>query len=522
MKSAGEVATLILFTYILVSIPLNSTFNVAAFVMNSTHSESPSSISIEFMTYLGGDGEDWLADVCFDSQGNVWVLGYTESVDLPLVQAIQESYGGAGDAIIAKFSSQYGLEFCTYFGGDGVDYAMAVEIDNNGDIVVVGHTESSDFPVLNEIQSNLNGTSDAFISKFAPNGSLLFSTYFGGSGTENVEALCFDSAGNYILAGATGSTDLPVTEGVIQNTYGGGLTDAMLVSFASDGQSIGFCSFFGGNGDDYAIGMVLDTVGNIHITGIVSDNDTVSVNAFQKEYGGGLSDAFVAKLNSNCDSLIWCSLLGGNGWEFAGKINLDSEGSIIISGYTGSTDFPLMNELMGNKGGNDAFLCKLTDNGTNILFSSYIGGGMEDRSYGLGVFPDDSVVLLCQAHSADFPVTNPLQAENKGSVDGYLLILNANDEMVFGSYFGGSLGDYPVGLDVMGNSTVVFTGYSSSSDLPLVKPTQSIKAEDTDGFLCIIIRTDTSTIADSMILIIIGMVVVAAIVAVIAVIQRRK
>ena len=147
---------------------------------------------------------------------------------------------------------------------------------------------------------------------------------------------------------------------------------------------------------------------------------------------------------------------------------------------------------------------------------------MEDRSYGLGVFPDDSVVLLCQAGSTDFPVVNSLQADNKGSVDGYLLILNANDEMVFGSYFGGTLGDYPVGLAVMGNSAFVFTGYSSSSDLPLVKPTQSIKAEDTDGFLCIILRTETSTFTDSMILIITGIVVVAAMVAVIAVIQRKK
>ena len=114
--------------------------------------------------------EDWLRDVIFDDAGNVWVLGYTESTDISLHNAIQETYGGQGDVLIARFSPQHELEFCTYFGGDGTDYGMAFTLDSEGNVIIAGSTQSSDFYTLNALQTELNGTSDVFVTKISPSG----------------------------------------------------------------------------------------------------------------------------------------------------------------------------------------------------------------------------------------------------------------------------------------------------------------------------------------------------------------
>ncbi len=501
--------------FLTILVLVTGTFAAASYGMSN-----PTSMSVSFLTYLGGSGEEWLRDVCFDDDGNIWVLGYTESTDLPLQNAIQESYGGQGDAIIAKFNPQHELEFCTYFGGDGTDYAMALDIDQDGNLVVVGHSDSTNLFTLNPLQANLNGTSDSFITKFSPEGTVLFSTYFGGSGVETLDAFVIDENGNYVMVGSTGSYDLPTTEGVLQQTYGGYVRDMMIVSMSPDGQSLVFCSYFGGPGEEEAINVALDADGNIGIVGIGGNNDLVSAGAFQQEYGGGQMDAIVAKFTPSCDSILWCTLIGGDGWEFGDGISFDSDSNAIISGYTGSSDFPIANQIMEDKGGYDAFLARLNNDGSELHFSTYFGGGLEDRCYGMEVLSDDSVIILCPAASNDMPVINPWQSNNRGGSDAFLAAFNAADELIYATYVGGSYGDYAMGIDVMNEELVAFTGYTASDDLGVVNPTQAINAGDYDGFLCVL--NIGGAPPSTILYIVIGLGIVTAIALVLVFIRKRR
>ncbi|MCK5239635.1 MAG: hypothetical protein KAR33_08825 [Candidatus Thorarchaeota archaeon] len=484
------------------------------------------SFSVSFLTYLGGNGEDWLRDVCFDEAGNIWVLGYTESTDLPLVNAIQETYGGQGDALLAKFSSQYEMEFCTYFGGDGIEYGMALNIDPNGDIVVVGNTQSTNLFTLDALQSDLNGTSDAFVTKFNPDGNIIFSTYFGGSGVDFIYKLDFDSDGNYVMAGSTGSTDLQTTDGVLQQTYGGGASDMMFVSMTSDGQEILFCSYYGDSAGDDAYDIELDSEGNIGIIGVTGNNDLVTSGTFQQEYGGGLTDAIVTKLTPNCDAILWTTLLGGDGWEFGDGILFDSQNNLILSGYSGSSNFPLLNQIIEDQDDYDAFLVRLSHDGGTLLFGTYLGGDGQDRSYGLSEFANESTIILCQAGSDGMPVYNSLQQNNSGSSDAYLAVFDINDQLVYGTYVGGSRGDYSTGITVSDDMVIGFTGYSNSDDLPVVNPTQAERGGSDDGFLCILslaenAGTDLFDVNVTVMFAIVGIGVVAIVIILTVFLKRR-
>lgn len=451
-----------------------------------------STIRLEFLTYLGGDMEDWLRDLIVDDVGNVWVLGYTESTNMELQNPIQETYGGQGDALIARFTPQHELEFCTYFGGNGMEYAMAFDLDNEGNLVVVGSTQSSNFYILNALQTELNGTSDAFVTKINPNGTILFSTYYGGSGEDSIDDLEVDSNGNYVMVGQTSSDDLDTNASVVQPTYGGGTSDIMLLSMASDGQSILLGSYLGGDEQDTATSVRLDGDGNIGIIGFTGNNDTVTPDAFQLEYGGGPTDTLIAKLTPNLDSLLWATLLGGDGWEFGSGIRFDSQNNVIVSGYTGSSDFPLQDQILPDSGSYDAFLARLNETGSALQFSTYLGGAREDRSYGLELLSDDSVVILCNAGSSDMPIMDPLQENNAGATDAYLGVFDSTDELVFATYIGGSSSEYSMGLVVINDELIAFTGYTYSDDLPVVGPGQADRGGSSDGFLCILNMTELS------------------------------
>ncbi|MFW9963442.1 MAG: hypothetical protein ACFFCX_07755 [Candidatus Sifarchaeia archaeon] len=434
---------------------------------------SSKGLDVLFCSYFGGDYEEWSNDIFCCSDGGFVLTGMTKSSGLPVVNAHQEEYGGGGDVFIVKLNPQFQVEFYTYFGGSGLEEPMALLVDPYQNIIIAGGTSSDDLTLLNPIQEQLNGSSDAFLAKFTQNGTLIFSTYLGGSELDRIEDIILDFNGNYVIAGITESTDFITTPGAYQESFGGGNSDVFIASISSENHSILFSTFFGNTTDDDAWAIGIDTSSDLVIVGMTNGALIATDSAYQQIYGGGLTDCFVARFSSDCSSLYWSTLLGGNGWEFGDQVDFDHRNNIVVSGYTGSSDFPLVEQLQNDTAGYDAFLAKLNASGTNLLMSSYLGGDLEDRSYAMEVLEADGILITLPSASTDMPTINPFQANNSGGSDGYIaLIYGDSPNVTYGSYFGGSLNDYVLGMSIAGSNIAVI-GYTSSEDLPTLRSVQA-------------------------------------------------
>jgi hypothetical protein len=233
---------------------------------------SSSGQQLLFSTYLGGAGNDHGAAIAVDSSGTLYLTGSTWSYNFPLENAFQSFLGGPCNAFLARLSSDGGtLMFSTYLGGSGCTLAypetgQGIALDSQGDAYVAGVTSSSNFPLLNAIQPQLEGSTDAFVAEVNSSGSLLFSTYMGGSGVDVATAIALDSSGAVYVVGYTYSTDFPVTSGAIQ-TGNAGQCDAFLFKLSPSGDTLLYATYLGGSGQDTASGVAVDSNGNVYFAG---------------------------------------------------------------------------------------------------------------------------------------------------------------------------------------------------------------------------------------------------------------
>jgi len=443
-------------------------------------------LEVVMCSYFGGSDTEWATKLDFDSEGNVVITGETRSTDFPLENANQSTYGGFSDAFVVKFNTTGDIIFATYFGGNGNEDSMALIIDEEDNIIITGGTASSNLPLVNPLQDQRNGTTDAFIAKFSPSGDLLFSTYFGGSDEDRFERIGIDQYGNYVFTGYTSSDDYTTTPGVCQENYGGGTGDIVITALGSDCQSIQYSTHLGNSARELGLDVDFDSDGNIVLAGFSSISATNTTSgAYQQSYGGGTADSVIAKFSPNCTSLLWSTLLGGNGGEFCDDIDFDSSGNVIVSGYTGSTNFPLVNQFYNNTGNYDAFLAKFSPTGETLLFSTYLGGNAEDRSYGMEVLSDDTVVISSPAASTDMPTLNPFQLNNSGATDAYLALFD-DEGLIYGSYFGGEGGDFIMGMTVHEENWIGLLGYTDSETLPTHNAIQDEFGGDEDAMIWIL------------------------------------
>jgi hypothetical protein len=369
------------------------------------------------------------------------------------------------------------LQWGTYFGGSNFDWATSVAVDGSGNVFVVGYTQSPfGFPLedLGEgayyVNTHNGGFSDAFIAKFSGgNLSLVWSTYFGGSGWDEANSVAADGRGNVFVVGRTESTSgFPLAnpgEGAYYvNTHNGGFSDAFIAKFSGSNLRLVWSTYFGATGNEWATSVAVDGSGNVFVVGVIDDapgfwlEDPGEGAYFEDTHKGGTYDAFIAKFSGSNLSISWSTYFGGDGRDEAFSVAVDGSDNVFVVGRTSSTaDFPRKDPGEGayfedtHKGGTyDAFIAKFSGSNLSLVWSTYFGGSDWDEANSVAVDGSGNVFVAgWTLSSSGFPLADPGggayfdNTHNGGFSDAFIAKFSgSNLSLVWSTYYGGSNGDY--------------------------------------------------------------------------------
>lgn len=455
--------------------------------------------TLTYSTYLGGNFADYGFGIAADNSGNFYVTGMTNSSNFPTVNPYQPNLRGGDDAVVAKFNAAGQPVYITYLGGSGTDWGLNITPDPDGNAYLTGFTSSTNFPVANAFQPTIGGgTFDAFVTKLNPTGSsLVFSTYLGGSGTENSAgsgpqsgAIAIDASRNVYVAGYTTSTNFPVLNAIQPNLVN--IDDGFITKFNPAGSSLVWSTYLGGTRNDQPKGIAVDTQGNVVIAGFTTSSDYPTANAYQPNLRGTY-DAFVSKINAAGSALVYSTYMGGSDLDYVDEafdVAVDPEGKAYVTGFTGSPDFPIAGAAYQpgyNGGGIDAFLSRFSPSGS-LEYSSFLGGNGSDDGESVAVNAAGEAYLFGSTQSTNYPTANPLFPNLRGSEDAFVTHFNAaGSGLIFSTYFGGSDNrEMQAGgaLAIDGNSNIYTTGNTGSSDFPTTPDAfQPFRASPIDAFV---------------------------------------
>jgi uncharacterized protein (TIGR03437 family) len=423
--------------------------NAVLVKMNATGSEAL------IVTHFGGAVGDGASAVAFDSAGNIFLTGATESPDFPVTAGAVRTTPHSGDKLscfIVKFNATANrLLYGTYLGGTGYDGCSAIALDRSNNIYVAGFTDSRDYPATVDAfqptfraASSLPGT-EVVVTKLNPAGTaLIYSTFLGGTGADAPYALSIDAQGYAYVAGSTTSPNFPVTQGAYQTTFGGASPnldtqyaygDGFVSKISPDGSALVYSTYIGGREDDAVLGLAVDAQGSAYLAGVTrSVNFPVSEGALQSSlrgtggearYPGG--DAFVVKLMPDGKSAAYATYLGGSLDDRATAIAVDSKGQAWVVGNTLSTDFPVSSDaaqprMAGSVASEklvlgDAFATQLAADGKKILYSTYFGGAGNDAAHGIALARDGGVLVSGATSSRNLATTKGVFQPGGGGGD---------------------------------------------------------------------------------------------------------
>jgi len=393
---------------------------------------TPSGDGLEYATYLGGSGSDAALSLDLDVAGNAYVTGRTDSTDFPIVSPIQSvNRGGDSDAFVLKLNRTGSMIFySTYLGGRGTDFGAGIAVDPEGSAYVTGFTTSDNFPVANALQPLPGGptvSGEAFVTRINPAGSsLVYSTYLGGSDVDAGQSIDVDEDGGVFVTGFTASNSFPLTPGVVDSSRGSapGTVEAFVTRINPFGTGLVYSTFLGGSGNDFGYGIAVDEDGNACVTGETASSDFPVAGPLQATFGGGARDAFVAKVTPDGASFVYSTYLGGAGSDLGRAIAADSSGNAYVTGGTFSTNFPLANPLRPHAGSFDAFITKINSPGTQLRFSTCLGGSSQDMGQGIAIGAVGNTYVTGSTLSADFPLFGPLQPEPRGNGDAFIATIS--------------------------------------------------------------------------------------------------
>ena len=451
-----------------------------------------------YSTFLGGAGDEFQTGngIAVDSLGQVYITGETRSVDFPIDAAFQSSFAGGTDAFVSKLSPDgKSLVYSTYLGGSGgFEFGEGIAVDHSGNAYITGVTDSRDFPTTaGSFQTRFPIGIAAFVTKLSPSGELVYSTFLGGGNApilsppfQRGRAIGVDSVGSAYITGETESRNFPVTLGAIQENYGGGATDAFVSKLSADGSSLIYSTFLGGDSDDIGYGIAVDRFRNAYVTGM-----TASPN-FRTSHGAFPNSVFVAKMSDDGSSLVYSTRFGdfpdvGNG------IAVDDFGHAYVTGITQSSSFPTTpgafqsacnTSLYGFCNG-DAFVTKLSLDGSSFVYSTVLGGGDADSGSSIAVDKSGHAHVTGFTQSSDFPVTQDAVQKvfGEGFRDAFVTTLNATGTGIINSSFLG--GDdqeegHGIALDSAANTYV--SGFTASTNFPVTPGVVQTTIKGTGNF----------------------------------------
>jgi hypothetical protein len=389
--------------------------------------------ALVYSTYLGGTGAGWTgresaAAISVTSTGEAIIAGTTSSADFPVVNALQPSYAGNEDAFLAQLNATgTDLVFSTYFGGTGPEDGRDMHVDPTGNILLFGWTRSTDLPTVNAYQAALNGVEgDVFLTSFNAQATAIhYSTYLGGDDVEYPAAIGTDVLGNAYVTGSTESADFPTLNALQPVGAAGDLEDVFVSKFDANGALV-YSTYLGGSSLDTPFGIAVDAAGSAHVSGRTQSPDFPLSNPLQPALAAEGYDAFVAKLSPAGTALSYSTYLGGHAFDASSDIAVDATGSAYVVGTTWSSDFPTIRAFqptLGNVTGAtlyDAFVSKLSPDGSTLVYSSYLGSSEKDVASAIAVDASGSAYVVGSTYSLYFPTRNAMQPEMNGQIDAFV------------------------------------------------------------------------------------------------------
>lgn len=440
--------------------PGDGIYNSEAFVTKF----NPAGNGVLWSTYFGGSGGDYATAIALDTAGDAYVTGYTCSTNFPhYATAYQTTNNGApyhkSVAFVMSINAAGNeMLYSTYLGGSGGDRGNGIVVDGGNHAYVVGTTNSSNFPIVGGWQTTNNnsavyGASSAFLAEIDPWGETpIFSTYFGPVsptqytwGDIQGTGIALDSSNNVYITGNTNSSALFTTAGAFQTSIVG-FPAAFVTKFEpwSVRCIVGipcprtrpvYSTFLGGGFGAAGTAIAVDAAGSAYVTGYAFGDFPLTAGAAETNYAGGVNggfatpNAFITKFDPTGASLVYSTYLGGSGFatmneeavppgDTANSIALDSAGNAYVTGVTYSHDFPttpcayqVTNKTQ--QGSVTAFFTELSANGSNFVYSTYLGGSADDVGTGIALDGAGGLYLTGYTFSTNFPVHNAFQATEK-------------------------------------------------------------------------------------------------------------
>ena len=393
------------------------------------------------------------------------------------------------------------LAFSTYIGGSGTEQADGIAVDSAGNAYITGNTVSLNFPTTPGAfdTTKTNPDNDVFVTKLNSTGTaIIYSTYFGGSNREAGNDIAVDGAGNAYVTGLTESSDIPITPGAFRSTpVGSDEFDVFAFKLNATGTALVYSTYLG---PVVGVGIAVDSAGNAYITGSANADYPTTPGAFQTVHGG-VSDAFVTKLNSTGTALVYSTFLGGSGFDTATEIALDAAGNAYVTGQA-DAGFPVTPGAFQTSfnGVNDAFVTKLNSTGTALVYSTFLGGSATEFGAGIAVNEAGNAYVTGVSNSSNFPTTpGAFQTVKAAAQDAFVTELSAaGAALVYSTFLGGDGIDFGNGiaLDAAGNASVV--GLTDSTDFPTTADAiQSASGGNNDAFITRLNATGTGLVFSS-------------------------
>jgi len=400
-----------------------------------------SGTALVYSTYVGGSIGQYAAGIAVDGSGNAYIAGKTGSYDFPVTfgafETLMKNGNPLGNIFVTKLNAEGdGLVYSTHFGGDSNnDACTAIALDSTGNAYITGHVLSGDFPVTSgafQTVANASNGYNTFITKLNPQGSgLVYSTYLGGSGSDQATSIAVSGSGIAYITGQTTSIDFPTSSGAFQTqpgfVAGYGDLNAFVTALNSAGTALVYSTYLGGNYSDTGSGIAVDSGGNAYVTGSAySQNFPTTAGSYQPvKASPAIGNAFVTKVNPEGTALVYSTYLGGahladEHQDYGSAIAVDQMGDAFVTGAEESNDFPVTSGAVQatDPGDLNAFVTKLNPAGTALLYSTYLGGSQYDYGKAIAIDKSGDAFVAGQTLSQDFPTLNAYQSTNPSYTDG--------------------------------------------------------------------------------------------------------